>query len=125
MAAETLHIGTDGGVRAEIDLPSGARPEGPGGVDSIAGTIRGPEYVCIYDLGPYANPLSGLAGTEETHVAGRPARLVQDGDFLGLHIPDLAREGLGITGLTITCKGPGVAGNADLVAMLRSVRLRP
>ncbi len=121
MASETLRIGK----MAELTLPAGMSHVSQGGVDGLAGKITGPGIDCTYDLSPFANTLDDGGRAEDLTIDGKPARLVRDGpDVIGLHVTDLARDQMGVTGLTVYCTGPGVARSTTVEAMLRGVRLK-
>lgn len=121
MASETLRIGK----LAELTLPAGMSVHAPPTmIDSAAGKITGPGIECVYDLGPFANTLEDRGRAESLTIDGKPARLVRDGpDVIGLHVTDLARDPMGVTGLTLFCSGPGVAKSTTIETMLRGVRL--
>jgi len=121
MASETLRIGK----MAELTLPAGMSHVSGGGVDGTAGKITGPGIDCTYDLSAFANTLEGRGRAESLTIDGKPARLVRDGpDVIGLHVTDLRRDPMGVTGLTVYCTGPGVARSTTIETMLRGVRLR-
>jgi len=119
----------------EIDLGNGVTLQAPDGavqtpeqgIDSIVGRIRGDGFECQYDHGLYSNDMKSVenAETEALDLSGVSARLVTaPPDFIGLHVPVIAKTVIGDRKLTVTCHSNDQARQAVL-DMLQSLHVPP
>ena len=113
------------GDSVTMQIPPGAHHLPGKGIDSIIGTIAGDGFTCDYDLGVYANRLSGIeSSTEQAFtLSGRPARLISATGFLGLHVGDIEKTLLGPKMLSFSCVGLQDSVRTMVEKMLRSVKL--
>lgn len=110
----------------EFEGPAGSRLVQGAGTDSQIGTIVGPQFECSYDLGLYSNPLTDNANatTSETKLAGRAARLLEDGDSVdGLHVVQVEKSVLGNVNLTLFCKSETAKARQDVRAMFQTLSI--
>jgi hypothetical protein len=111
--ADWIEVTADG--KFSIMAPRGTTFSRTSGIDSFTGVFNAPGFAIYADYGAHTNPLerdrNNTAYVERTlDVHGKPGKLVaartRAGDrsyFIGMHIANVGRSVVGMTGLTLTC----------------------
>jgi hypothetical protein len=99
-----------------LAAPPGTRFEPGRGADSLVGTLVGPNFKLQLDYGVYSDPLTDQSRfmtywAEKILVDNKPATIVHatvaspstdPARFIGLHVPQLGKSGLGALSLTLS-----------------------